>query len=66
LLLGGSDEERISTKSIWKAGVPICGVVSEVAPAGAQSVKLDEQVSPASPWEEKKKAVAARSAKRRR
>jgi hypothetical protein len=37
-LLAGSDDSTISTKRFWKSEPPICGVVADVAPGGAQTV----------------------------
>ena len=36
-LLGGKDDSTMSVKRFWKAASPMCGVVAEVAPAGAQT-----------------------------
>ena len=38
-LLAGSEDSTMSTKRSWKAGSPICGVVADVAPGGAQMTK---------------------------
>jgi len=42
-LLAGSDDSTISTKRFWKSELPICGVVADVAPGGAQIVNPRSQ-----------------------
>ena len=45
-LLAGSDDSTISTKRFWKSELPICGVVADVAPGGAQIVNPASQEPP--------------------
>jgi hypothetical protein len=42
-LLAGSDDSTMSTKRFWKSELPICGVVADVAPGGAQIVNPASQ-----------------------
>jgi hypothetical protein len=38
-LLAGKDDSTMSVKRFWKAASPICGVVADEAPGGAQMTK---------------------------
>ncbi len=65
-LLGGSEDWTMSTKRFWKAASPICGVVVDVEPGGAQITNPSAQ-PPAASKEDTEPAIVlvARVARRR-